>query len=236
MTRKTRRTTLTLSVLAGALLGGTLLLLSPLAAQLLAESIPGLDWALLSNIGQAYGAVAALLTALSLVGVMISTLVQARSVRIASEQTWRLTQLELAKLVIDDPKLVQFEGVPWHGPEDDLPLRLRILVNLWLEQWRSMHNFGLMDDSEIHRLASGLFAGEAGRRHWVENSDGYRADRRNVRTRAFSRILDEELANATRVPAVPITLPQAAPGKRHWRAAAVAGAALIVGVAIGRLR
>ncbi|MEU5863459.1 DUF6082 family protein [Nonomuraea sp. NPDC047529] len=173
---------------------------------------------------------------MSLVGVMISTLVQARSVRIASEQTWRLTQLELAKLVIDDPKLVQFEGVPWHGPEDDLPLRLRILINLWLEQWRSMHNFGLMDDSEIHRFASGLFAGEAGRRHWVENSDGYRADRRNVRTRAFSRILDEELANATRVPAVPITLPQAAPGKRHWRAAAVAGAALIVGVAIGRLR
>ncbi|MGW4403446.1 hypothetical protein ACWEJ6_05420 [Nonomuraea sp. NPDC004702] len=77
------------------------------------------------------------------------------------------------------------EGVPWHGPEDDLPLRLRILVNLGLEQWRSMHNFGLMDDSEIRRLVSGLFAGEAGRRRWAECDDGYRADRRNVRTRAF---------------------------------------------------
>ncbi|MFF0866558.1 DUF6082 family protein [Nonomuraea sp. NPDC003560] len=101
---------------------------------------------------------------------------------------------------------MQGGGVPWHGPEDDLPLRLRILVNLWLEQWRSMHNFGLMDDSEIRRLVSGLFAGEAGRRRWAECNDGYRADRRNVPTRAISRIMDEELAKATRAPAVPITL------------------------------
>ncbi|MET7329649.1 DUF6082 family protein [Nonomuraea sp. NPDC005650] len=222
--------------MAGALLGGTLLLLSPLAASILAESIPGLDWVLLSNIGQAYGSVAALLTALSLVGVMVSTLIQARSVRLASEQTWRLTQLELAKLVIDDPKLVQFEGTPWRGPEDDLPLRLRILTNLWLEQWRSMHNFGLMDDAEIRRLASGLFEGEAGRRHWMEHSEGYRADQRNVRTRTFPRILDEELAHATRVAAVPISLPKTSSPKRRWCAVAATGAALAVGVAIGRLR
>ncbi|MET7334342.1 DUF6082 family protein [Nonomuraea sp. NPDC005650] len=203
---------------------------------ILAENIPGLDWVLLSNIGQAYGSVAALLTALSLVGVVVSTLIQARSVRLASEQTWRLAQLELAKLVIDDPKLVQCEGVPWRSPEDDLPLRLRILANLWIEQWRSMHHFGLMDDATIRRLASGLFAGEVGRQQWMEHSEGYRSEYPKVSSRAFSRILDEELAHATRVAAVPISRPKAASPKRRWYAAAAAGAALAVGVAIGRLR
>ncbi|WP_421917283.1 DUF6082 family protein [Nonomuraea polychroma] len=69
-----------------------------------------------------------------------------------------------------------------------------MLVNLWIEPWRSMHNFGLMDDAEIRRLAQYLFTGEAGRRHWTMNSDGSRADQRTARTRAFCRIFDEELA------------------------------------------
>ncbi|MEU6715515.1 DUF6082 family protein [Nonomuraea sp. NPDC046802] len=236
MTRRARRTILIVSIALGVLLSTALLLLAPVAMGSLVKVIPGLDWALLSAIGQAYGSVAALLTALSLAGVVVSILVQARSVRVASEQTWRTTQLELAKLCIDDPKLVQAEGSPWRGPDDDLPLKLQILANLWIEQWRSMHNVGLMDDSEIRRLAQYLFTGEVGRRHWAMHSSGYRADRRNARTRDFSRILDEELTRAALKPAVPTVVPRPASDRKGWLLAVAAGAALALGVAVGRSR
>ncbi|MFC5835324.1 DUF6082 family protein [Nonomuraea insulae] len=131
---------------------------------------------------------------------------------------------------------MQAEGISWHGPDDDLPLRLRILVNLWIEQWRSMYNHGLMDDAEIRRLASGLFAGEAGRRHWLNHGGGYKADRRNARARAFGRIFDEELARSVRTAAVPIVSPKAGSAKRGWLVAAAAATALIAGVSIGRRR
>ena len=49
----------------------------------------GLDWPSLSDVGQTYGAVSALVTALALGGVMISLLYQARDVSTARSQATR---------------------------------------------------------------------------------------------------------------------------------------------------
>src|SRR6266568_2590402 len=65
-----------------------LVVVSPIALQQIAR-IHGLNWMRLSNIGQTYGAVSALVTALALGGVIISLLYQARDVKTTREQTSR---------------------------------------------------------------------------------------------------------------------------------------------------
>jgi hypothetical protein len=65
-----------------------LVVISPIALQRIA-SIHGIKWMRLSNVGQTYGAVSALLTALALGGVVISLLYQARAFKTAREQASR---------------------------------------------------------------------------------------------------------------------------------------------------
>src|SRR5580698_10173445 len=59
--------------------------ISPLALQRLAN-IHGLDWEQLSNIGQAYGATVALLTVLTLGGVVAALIIQLKDSRATREQ------------------------------------------------------------------------------------------------------------------------------------------------------
>ena len=69
-----------------------LVILSPLALRALARSFD-LNWSNLSNVGQTYSAVSALLTALALGGVVISLLYQAKDVSTACSQAIRTSTL-----------------------------------------------------------------------------------------------------------------------------------------------
>src|SRR5689334_21565470 len=71
------------------------------------------DWLELSNIGQTYGAVSALLSSLALAGVIVSLLYQSRSNRNATEQRIRTLQFELLKMAMADPSLMTASGAPW---------------------------------------------------------------------------------------------------------------------------
>lgn len=59
----------------------------------------------LSAIGQTYGGVSALLTALALGGVVLSLLYQARDVGIAGEQARRAVHNELLKMELERPAI-----------------------------------------------------------------------------------------------------------------------------------
>jgi hypothetical protein len=71
--------------------------LSPLALRPLASTF-GLNWYVLSDAGQIYGAVFALVTALALRGVVASPLYQARDVSAARSQAIRAFQFKLLRL------------------------------------------------------------------------------------------------------------------------------------------
>ena len=58
----------------------TLVTLSPFALRVIIF-LPGINWVKLSNVGQTYGAVSALVAALALAGVAISIAMQAREAR-----------------------------------------------------------------------------------------------------------------------------------------------------------
>jgi hypothetical protein len=81
-----------------------LVLLSPLLLRQLGR-ISGVDWARLSNIGQTYGAASAVLSAIALIGISLSLLVQARQAR---DERIRLVferHVQLLSMVLERPDL-----------------------------------------------------------------------------------------------------------------------------------
>jgi hypothetical protein len=92
-----------------------LVILSPFVLRAIATS-SGLNWSSLSNVGQTYGAVSALITALALGGVVISLLYRARDVDAARSQAIRTFQFELLRLELEDADLMWASGAPWGAP------------------------------------------------------------------------------------------------------------------------
>src|ERR1700689_1110198 len=89
-----------------------LVVISPFALQWLAR-IHGLNWMSLSNVGQTYGAVSALLTALALGGVVISLMYQARDVKAARVQAERTFHNELLKMEMENPIYMNVIAAPF---------------------------------------------------------------------------------------------------------------------------
>ena len=88
---------------------------SPLALREFGNSTQT-NWSQLSSIGQTYGAISALLTAMALIGVVASLLFQAREVRLAKEQAIRMFHHELIRMQLDDPLYMAALGAPWDMP------------------------------------------------------------------------------------------------------------------------
>jgi hypothetical protein len=107
------RLIMVVTVLTIALL--VLVVLSPLILEELGASVR-INWAQLSNIGQTYGAVSALLTAMALLGVVASLFLQARDVKNSREQAWRTFHHELIRMELDDPLYMTALGAPWDVP------------------------------------------------------------------------------------------------------------------------
>lgn len=152
-----------------------------------------INWLQLSNIGQTYGAVSALLSSLALVGVAVSLLYQSRDNQNAREQTTRNLQFELLRMAMGDPSLMTAGGAPWDLdiPSDSASIRQFLYVQIWVSFLGGNFTIGELPESAVRHIAAHeLFRSEAGRNYWaaagkvqMENSTG--------RRRQFFRILDD---------------------------------------------
>lgn len=106
----TRRSFFIFLVTTGLMTIVGLVILSPLALAGIAHFRS--DWLQLSNIGQMYGAISVILSALALGGILASLLYQARDSRNSHEQITRTFQFELIKLELEDPSLMIALGAP----------------------------------------------------------------------------------------------------------------------------
>jgi hypothetical protein len=153
-------------VAACCILALTLVILSPLALRGLA-SFERADWTVLGNIGQTYGAVSALLAGLALVGVAFSVGLQVRESRANRLEAGRTRHFELSKIALEDPLFTQVEPVP-----DDLDVntrRLIIYINLQLQFWKMLWDFGELSEVELRRsIAPRLFATPIGQYYWLK--------------------------------------------------------------------
>jgi hypothetical protein len=182
-------------LLAGiALASLTLVILSPFALQALI-SIHHVNWLTLSNVGQTYGAVSALLAALALVGVALSVLLQVREARHNRVDAGRTRHYELVRMVMDNPLYFQAEA------KLDISVDMRRLIayiNLRVQFWQMLWEFDELPEVELREsLAAGIFAASAGRYYWEQFGEArtkYNAGTR--RERRLHKVLDEEYRKA----------------------------------------
>jgi hypothetical protein len=154
----------------------------------------GNDWIRFSDIGQTYGAVSALVSALALGGILVSLLYQARDSRNSYEQMTRTFQFELIKLELEDPSLMAAMGAPWGNemPSDRKSLREFLYVQMWVSFLSGNYATGELSASTVRQFAAlELFRGKAGRIYWaavgkrqLANSKGHYNE--------FFRLLDAE--------------------------------------------
>ncbi|WP_051301112.1 DUF6082 family protein [Actinomadura rifamycini] len=202
-----------------------LVILSPFVLrELFAGS--AVDWPLLSNIGQTYGAVSALLAAGALALLGFSVALQAREVRHAREQAARTAQFELMRVMLDDP--VYREVVGWSARDGLAPddFRRDLYINLLLNWWRMRWEFKDMSEAEVRYAARGdLFSGNAGRDYWRRRGEARLSFVANRRARRFEKIFAEEYEAA--VAAGPVGPTPARSEAARGAASRRAGAAVV---------
>lgn len=202
------------------------------------------DWGKLSDVGQAYGAISALISSLALVGIVWSLLYQARAGQTAREQSIRTFQQELIKMEMNDPALMTAMGAPWDLPipADSARIREHLYIHMWASFWAGNYAVRELNARTLRRIArSELFNSRAGRAYWA-------AVRENVlsinerKYRRFARIVDKEYQKiiASGLPvADPVTIVDYPPSDRsHQRLdinnLAMVGIILLIGISISR--
>ncbi|WP_173067760.1 DUF6082 family protein [Phytohabitans houttuyneae] len=150
---------------------------SPLALGLIAPRSD--NWVTLSNVGQAYGAVSALLSALALFGVMVSLAFQWRQNQIALNLAVREQQRALVEMGISNPELLysKIRDVE----EKDLPMTQ--YANLWMSHWKLLWDMRNIHEPHVSHLAYELFKNDVAYAWWEKvgthwNIDGSRRDRK----------------------------------------------------------
>jgi hypothetical protein len=173
-----------LAVLASSVVVLLLVALSPLALQGIVDY--GADWRVLSEVGQAYGAVSALLSALALCGVALSLLLQWRQTRMSQIITARERQFELIQLGLHNPDLiyVRIRGIP----DADLP-KIQY-AHLWVSHWKMLWDLRLVREPEISHLALELFGNDVAYAWWEKVGPHWNISR-SRRSRQFMKILME---------------------------------------------
>jgi hypothetical protein len=219
-----------------------LVVLSPIAL----ASLKSLnrDWSQLSNIGQTYGAISALISSLALGGVVVSLIYQARELRTSRNQTVRDFHHRLMRMEMEDPTLMTAMGAPWNLPipaESD-KIREYLYLNMWVSYWAGNYVLGEMTDLEVARTARNeLFRSNAGRAYWTAIRINVLAEPKN-KYRRFSRIIDSEYEKALseNTPVNdPVKVTSQADnseplGEKRFRHSLPIGAALIFGILAGR--
>ena len=165
----------------------TLVVISPLALRAIAL-IPNISWPELGNTGQTYGAVSALLAALALVGVAASVLMQNRELRHSRWESGRARHFEIIRMALDDPLYRQVYGARGM-PENEA--RLEGYVNLLLEYWAMLWEFGDIQEEQLRTFLRELLGSRAGHVYWRKFGSVRLHEAGTKRERAFQRIADE---------------------------------------------
>lgn len=195
------RNALYLALLLAALAVVGLVALSPLALTILDRTRPT-DWGRLSDIGQTYGAVSAVIAALALAGVAGSLVIQSREARAARKSALRALHTELMDKALDDPVYMECWG-PYLTESFDRE-RQFTYINLVVSHWQSVYEIGgEMRDPQLRATAAAVFASQPGRHYWQAARSFWSSTATSSRQRRFCRLLDEAYQQATEQPPSP---------------------------------
>jgi hypothetical protein len=187
--RSARRTGLTILLVLIAVVAAALVGLTPVALTVFRGDKT--NWERLSYIGQTYGAASALLSALALVGIAVTLVLQARDTKVSREQGQRILHVDLLKMAMENPLYRRCWGPIGYAEDAETELQ-HIYVNLIFSEWQTSFEIKTMDERLLRAVARSLFRGEVGRRFWRNARETRIATSSTRRERRFHQILDEE--------------------------------------------
>lgn len=158
------------------------------------SSADGVDWSRLGNVGEVYGGAAAILGILTLGGVVISLLLQAKESRAAREEARRTFHNEIIFKALDDPVLLDCLGEQAPGLHDVDQRRQHVYTNLIVSFWNMTYELGKLSDRTLGLMAQRLFASEPGHRYWSIAAPIWRAQAETRQRKRFVQILDGQHA------------------------------------------
>src|SRR5215469_14491248 len=148
-----RKTAVYLMLLVVAVGGLALVLISPILLRQL-DRTRGINWPLLSNIGQTYGAASAILSAVALLGISISLLVQARQAKTERVRIMRERQMELLRITLDSPDI--YGPIVGARGQSALDARRHIYITMWMNHARMNFETGELSQESLRAEFCGL--------------------------------------------------------------------------------
>ncbi|WP_117211904.1 DUF6082 family protein [Allorhizocola rhizosphaerae] len=164
------------------------LVITLLAPILIAVLHPSVTWIDLSNVGQAYGGVAAVISALALGGIAISIFLQWRQLRLAQTIALRERTFELLKFALEHPDLLPMLS----GSEQ----RVRLYANLTIGHQAMWWDLGAASEESVRLELRPLFELDVVRSWWAERGPSWSAGHPTAHRRRFHEILDDECRRA----------------------------------------
>jgi hypothetical protein len=217
-----------------------LVVVSPLALRALDSG--QIDWTRLSNIGQTYGAVSAIVAAVALLGVMISLVIQNRDAKAARQSARRAHHVELMRMAMDDPRYMECWGP--YLTDGFAAEGQYTYVNLIVANWYSEYQVGELPDSLLRASASSVFASGPGRLYWQTTGALWRDKYPGRRAKRFYQVLEETYQDAIKQPPSmpPATVPQKSGSRssgsgvdRRWMTIAATAAGAVAALAVTRV-
>ncbi|MBM4795096.1 hypothetical protein HXP44_24315 [Streptomyces sioyaensis] len=158
----------------------------------------GKRWSMLSEIGQTYASISAVLSALAVVGVAYSLVLQAKQARLEKFQAMRTFQRDLLLMAMEDESLRPCWG-PMHGLQGQewrqhTYSRL-IMAYLWMGA-----EAGGIPAASIRANAIEIMKSPPGRDYWQRSRDRWKLDACSARERQFVKIFEEEFQRRSSEP------------------------------------
>jgi hypothetical protein len=188
------KSTTKLPLLVLGFIGLMLLVLASPFVLVLVNRIVKVNWTVLSNIGQAYGLVSALVSAIALSGVAFSLILQRKQTDIAQLQTLRAMQFELIRMGYENPKLIKI----WNMHERPSYMAEHRYINLWFMYYKASYRIGAFSDSTMSRIAASSFQSERIRQWWLDDRETYAAQANNVADERFALLIDNAYREAVK--------------------------------------
>jgi hypothetical protein len=158
----------------------------------------GSTWKDVSDLGQAYSGAAALMSALALVGVAVSVMLQWRSLQGQLKAHANQRHFDIVKLAIEIPEL-RTAGT---GTEDPvLALKWR-QANLWVTYWAELWDIREISEQGLRNIVAANLAGDPVAHDWWlgHMARGGWSNLKGRRRQRFEQIVTEELAKAAQQP------------------------------------
>lgn len=143
------------------------------------------DWQKLSEMGQAYGGISAILSGLALCGIGASLLLQWRQIRSTQVITMRERHFELIKISLENPELA-----PPHSGIAEAERRQWMVNNLWVSHWAMLWDVGSINRPGLRRMFDDLFSDNEAINWWTACGENW-ASSSGRREQAFLLVVDE---------------------------------------------